>query len=128
VLAIDPQASNRCARAHPVATALIATLRDELAALTSEQMAEVTKRTAELAQLGLTASGMHIGTCWLQGLAPTLPATRPMGVVLAPQPPLGTWRRRRARARWRLRGSSRASGSFRSNPIRTITGPTIRRQ
>ena len=88
VLAIDPQASSRCARAHPSTTALISTMRDELAVLTSEQISEVTKLSAELQKLGLTASGMHIGT-WLQRLLPTLPATRPMGVILAPQPPLG---------------------------------------
>ena len=88
VLGIDPQASPRCARAHPLAGGVIAALRDALAALTSEQMAEVAELTAKLAAVGVTPSGAHIGM-WLMGLAPSLDATRPTGVILDPQPPLG---------------------------------------
>ena len=88
MLGIDPQASTRCARAHPLAGGVFAALRDALAALTSEQMAEVAELTAKLAAVGVTPSGAHIGM-WLMGLAPSLDATRPTGVILDPQPPPG---------------------------------------
>ena len=78
-----------CTQAQTAAVALFAALRKELAALTSDQMADVAKLSAQLVDIGITPEGMHIGT-WLQGLAATATATRQWGVAPAmPQAPPG---------------------------------------
>ena len=89
VLAIVNTPTARCTQAKTAAAALFAALRKELAALTSDQMADVAKLSAQLVDIGITPEGMHIGT-WLQGLAATATATRQWGVAPAmPQAPPG---------------------------------------
>ena len=84
ILASVAATSARCAKAHAAARALVTALRSELAALTSEQMAEVAKLRSQLTSIGLAPSGVHIGA-WLQGLAAPATVLAPTGLAAGPQ-------------------------------------------